>query len=642
MLSLIASSLILAAPASEETLPWFLRLGESAMQLRARVSVIPQVVLVPDLATLAAEVAEWTPEAQWPVLIEDDVLTPLFVARFGPKAIYRRKAVDSLPEQSAQWASAIESAAAAAWNAAPGVSVRQAAASAGLPVPPGLIISRRGDPAAAAALLLSAGRGQDIAWVDLAAGTPNQALGLGETTALAEAVAEAAAATSANWDALGDDLDAITICRSMAGRGHTDAAVPIESEAGGVVAMTDVLGRTATGARWAFAGWIFGDAARAAWMANCSLFLPRIDAWLCGTYPDATPWTHWSMTPANETLTDAGFKVTMRTQETLRSLVASDMTGLGTDLALMNTKGNADFFQMAGGAQADPGDVPILTRPAALGLTHSWSLRSPASSDTVGGRWLDRGVYAMVGSSAEPQLQAFVPPALLSKRLAGGVPLLVAARWWPDATTPMNRTWRITTIGDPLMIIPPPRGTIRRPAELPPARPELVGLHDSAVAAMKQAESAPSDEAFAAAIGDLALMGRREMAIKMWAAARQADTAGPRSARAAFPLLFASGERDAMLHAWARLGGPTPRQGDMLWAAFGPTLGEGTSEAALSALTATLSPGGAVDRVRRLAPLLARRWGRSAALASVESAASMATTTRQRREIEAIRQEIGQ
>ena len=74
-------------------LPWFLSLGESSMQLRARVPVARQVVLVPDLATLCDEVGRWSPKAHWPVLIEDDFLAPMFIRRFVPHVVYRRASV---------------------------------------------------------------------------------------------------------------------------------------------------------------------------------------------------------------------------------------------------------------------------------------------------------------------------------------------------------------------------------------------------------------------------------------------------------------------------------------------------------------------------------------------------------------------
>ena len=64
-------------------------------------------------------------------------------------------------------------------------------------------------------------------------------------------------------------------------------------------------------------------------------------------------------------------------------------------------------------------------------MVHSFSLQRPDDANTVGGRFLSRGVYAYVGSVDEPYLAAFVPPALQVRRLAVGVPFLLAGRMWP-------------------------------------------------------------------------------------------------------------------------------------------------------------------------------------------------------------------
>ncbi len=621
-------------PAAGE-LPWFLQLGESSMQLRARVPVARQVVLVPDAQTLSDEVSKWTPQAQWPVLIEDDVLAPMFIRRFKPKLVLRRSSVGGWSDEGA--ATQMVAAAAAAWGGTG--SPRAAATAAGLPPPSGLIISDPSDSAAVAAVLLSAGRGQDIAWIDGSFGTPNGVLSAEKTAAFVQQVEAAATATNLSWQTLGDQIDTLTICRAMSARGHTAAPVPIPKDQGGPVAMTDVLGRTASGQRWAVAGWIFGSAARSAYMANCSLFLPRINVWMCDTYPDSPPWTNWSMTSAAADLQKAGYQVTLLEHVTVASLNAADMEGLKSDLVLMNSKGNADFFQMAGGGDADPGDVPILDQPAALSMIHSWSLRSPDDSATVGGRWLLHGVYAYVGSSEEPQLQAFVPPELVAKRIAGGVPLLVAARWWPASDRPMERTWRINTIGDPLMIVPPPKGTIRRPA--PPQQradlADLVNVKQKAVQRMQTAQTSPSDENFAAAISDVALLGLDKMAAELWTAASQKGVNGPLTARAAFGSLYRMGDHDAVVAAWGRLVAPSLLEGDMLWAMFGPSLSQGTSDEVLSVLGQAIVPGGVVGRTSRLVPVLASRYGSGAAMATIDRAIGIATNVRQRRALEALR-----
>ena len=633
---LAASSVHAQAPVTAEDLPWFLKLGESSMQLRARTAVAKQVVLVPDLQTLADEVSNWTPDTQWPVLIEDDFLTPMFIRRFRPQVVLRRSSIGAWQGDPA---SEMESAAAAAWDGLPGQSPRAAALAAKLPVPSGIVIANSTDPAAAAAVILAAGRGQDILWTEGSFGKPDDVLSAAGTAAVVKKVEAAAASSGLEWQTLGDSVDTLTICQSMSARGHTAAAVAIPAEQGGPVAMTDVLGRNASGQRWAVAGWIFGSGATAAYQANCSLFLPRVDVWACGTYPDSAPWANWAMAPAASELSEKGYRVTALAHETLQQLHASDMNGLEADLLLMNSKGNADFFRMADGHDGDSGDVPVLDRPAALSMIHSWSLRSPADRATVGGRWLLHGVYAYIGSSEEPQLQAFVPPALLAKRIAGGIPFLVAGRWWPRSEQPMARTWRINTIGDPLMIIPPPRGSIRRPAKAVSAAngSTLVDVKQLAVARMQAAQSNPTDTTMSAAIREVALLGMDPMAAKLWEAAGQKEANGPLSARAAFGSLYRTGDHGALINAWQRLNSPTMMEGDMLWAALGPVLGQGTSDAALAALGQALSPGGVVSRITRLAPLLAERYGSGAATAAIDRAMSIATTTRQRRAIQALR-----
>ncbi|MDP7518770.1 MAG: hypothetical protein QF438_01320, partial [Phycisphaerales bacterium] len=186
-------------PAAGE-LPWFLQLGESSMQLRARVPVARQVVLVPDAQTLSDEVSKWTLQAQWPVLIEDDVLAPMFIRRFKPKLVLRRSSIGGWSDEGA--AAQMVAAAAAAWGGTG--SPRAAATAAGLPPPSGLIISDPSDSAAVAAVLLSAGRGQDIAWIDGSFGTPNGVLSAEKTAAFVQQVEAAATATNLSWQTLGD------------------------------------------------------------------------------------------------------------------------------------------------------------------------------------------------------------------------------------------------------------------------------------------------------------------------------------------------------------------------------------------------------------------------------------------------------
>ena len=66
-----------------------------------RITLVDQVVLVPDLATWLDEVGRWKKGAQWPVLIEDDRYTPLFVRRFKPLRLIGRSSIgEELPSDA--------------------------------------------------------------------------------------------------------------------------------------------------------------------------------------------------------------------------------------------------------------------------------------------------------------------------------------------------------------------------------------------------------------------------------------------------------------------------------------------------------------------------------------------------------------
>jgi hypothetical protein len=75
----------------------------------------------------------------------------------------------------------------------------------------------------------------------------------------------------------------------------------------------------------------------------------------------------------------------------------------------------------------------------------------------------------------------------------------------------------------------------------------------------------------------------------------------------------------------------------MLWAMFGPSLGEGTPDDVLSVLGQAIMPGGVVGRTSRLAPVLAERYGSGAAVATIDRAIGIATNVRQRRALEAMK-----
>jgi hypothetical protein len=603
-------------PVDPPAIHWATQLGRRVEAVEQAAPVVDRVVLVPDAATYLDELRHWSPNGRWPVLIEDDVLTPMFVRRFAPASVVRRPSVaageTALPEDAPSRQRAMEAVVVHAWGGDPaGESPREIFDRAGYR-PPGVVISSAHDPAWTAAAALAAGRGQPLVWLDDSLGTPNAILDPRRAAALRQRVEALVGSTGYAYARLGDEIETITICRSMAGAMTLDLPPGANVGAGASSAtdpraMTDVLGRDATYARFAFTGWIFGDEVRCAYVAMCSLFAPQARALLVNTYPSGGATTAYDVGSAAEVLRRCGFepRAIFAAEATLsgwRRLVSRPLEG---DVIYMNSKGNVDFFDLSDG-RARSTDVPLLDGPAMVQFIHSWSLRLPSDAGTIGPRWLNHGAYAYVGSIHEPLLGAFVPPSVVTQRVAALTPFLVAARRWPD-DGPFGRPWKVNTFGDPLRLGSGPQRP--RPPRVPP--PPVERGEDLAAALpdlMRRCEVDRTGTTFARALRSLVLVGRDDVAIGLWAAARQRGL-GAAAARPALGPLFRAGRVADFQEAWDALRARDPVATDMLWLLLLPRLGPGTDEATLLRLESAIRPDlGHVD-VELLAPHLERRFG---------------------------------
>ena len=554
--------------AAQQQLPFPLRFGARSEWLAQKQGVLNQVVLVPDGATYLDEIRQWTIDRRWPVLIEDDQFTPLFLQSFAPERVFRRASIGAMPPAEAR-AAAIEGAAAHAW--VPGAaSMKEALAGRGVPSI-GVVLYDPADPAWPAAVALAAGRGQLI--VPLAGnwGAPNDQLDPDRTTALCDAVRDAVAGTGLAWNGLGDEVDAVTICRSMAGKGTPGERIEFASPFGPArrnepIATTDAVCRIADGRtprRWAIAGWIFGSEARSAYAAMCSLFLVQKSAWLndCVAYPSNPGARLYEVREATELLAKSGFAA-----ETIRFApggVAAwrqrAAAGWSTDLQFINSMGNVDTFTILQDHDAKVREIPAIGRPMGLHMIHSFSLAAPESPICVGARWLDHGVFAYVGSVHEPTLNAFVPPALVAQRIAVGVPLLVAGRWLEGEG---DRCWRVQTIGDPLWT--PSPGLLR--GAIAPAQPRegLVDLKSAAIEAIKVMNAAPTGATALTAMRCVSRLGRPDFAGTVWASAMKAGVAKESAPTALMPL-FLWRNLDAVAQAIELIEQPSLSQLDLMW-----------------------------------------------------------------------------
>jgi hypothetical protein len=528
-------------------------LGARSAQLQRNLPVVDQVVLVPDEATYLDEIARWSPEARWPVLFDKEPFVSQFIRRFSPEQVWRR---DSVRHSIQNIERAMEQTVAQAWGGTSSIEI----ALTDLQLPPlGIVFTSQSDPARTAAVALAAGRGQLLKCMTSDWGDTHEILSHSRTSDLLQEIEEILILTGVKYAGLGDTIDAITLCQTMPAR--VEFSRPHDNP----VALSDVIGRNDSGQRFAWTGWIFGSKAKSAYVAMCSLFLERNQYWFCNTYQDSGGWAKYGLGSIQQLLPKFGIESEV-VDGTLAGLQQADIGGVTTDVAYFTTKGNPDFLDMAD-ERTSPTWLPILDTPAALYFLHSWSLKNPAVSTTVGGTWLSRGVYAYVGSSHEPMLSAFVPPTEMLRKTMSIIPFLVAARWI-DGESSFSKAWRVNTIGDPLMLCPP-HDVVQRTKKPANQRADYLNMTELTQDAMRYAMKKPSDESFAIALGSLLLIGQDEMCVELWTVGTNGGNIGSISAHVALPALFRLRNSDAFLWAFSLIQKPTSLERDMLWQLVG-------------------------------------------------------------------------
>lgn len=536
------------APGLNPELHVAMQLGAKTAAVQRKLPVVQQVVLVPDEATYLDEISRWSPENRWPVLFNQEPRASQFIRRFAPEKIWVRESIGKVSDIKTAMVQTV----AKAW----GGTDSTAEAFNAIPFPPlGIVITSPKDPARFGAVALAAGRGQILSFMRDDWGPANKTMGESTTHLLVEEIDTILSKTGLSYNHMGDDLDAITICMTLPAR--VDFAQARENP----VAVSDVIGRDKEGKRFAWTGWVFGNKVDSTYMAMCSLFLERDNYWFCNTYQNNGAWETYGTGNVPELLPNFGIKSTV-IDGSIAGLQEASKTGVDADVVYFTSKGNQDFLDMADGRTA-PTWLPILNSPSALYFLHSWSLKNPSDDNTVGGTWLSRGVYAYVGSSHEPMLQAFVPQIEITRRAMSFVPFLIAARWSTGQGV-NSKPWRINTIGDPLMLCVQPKAMIRvnKPA-LNEAR--FQDLATIAQVNMEMAAEHKSDNLCAQAICSVVLLGKDSLAVSLWRMAMQDGIAGEACAKHALPALFREGHIEDFLWAFKLLESPNRLQKDMLW-----------------------------------------------------------------------------
>jgi hypothetical protein len=547
-----------------------LKLTARTSQTLARARVVPTLVIVEDTASYVDAISKWTRELRYPVLLDDGSPQAAdnigrFVRAFEPTAVVRHKADTPALRDPQLIAARVDSAIGRAWGMARPVNVGTDLTDHFRTIghePPGIIIANPSDSGWTGALALGAARGQPILWHNTLDRNINATMSLEDARSL-QSLTESFCTTNAlAWPRLGDTIDAITICANAPIKLHfADPPPGREIEQPTRFALTDLLGRhmsaRATEGRWAWAGQVPGDAPAAAYRAMCSLFLSPSRAWVFDSYNEPGIWQTHDGTQARNALTKAGWSVRLDDAPDAGTLQWKGVASrpLDAELIFVTTMGNAGFFDLGRNDRAFPGELPILDRPTILHFVHSWSLSAPAAPNTVGARWLERGVYAYAGSVQEPFLSAFVPTPMVAQRLMAGMP------WGAAVRLDEGAVWRIAVLGDPLLTI----GGVPRPARAAGDIP----LDGSATLDAELREAVQKRE-FERALRLMTLLARDQDAARLAAAILRDESATLSPEAALYSVLpaFRAQDLDLALSVHQRLSAKeaaTTRVGDPLW-----------------------------------------------------------------------------
>jgi len=588
-------------PVVEQQLPPQIRLYTRVELVRRQVPVVPLLVIVRDTESFVQAIGKWSLQGRFPILIDDDgsLRTHEHIGRFArafkPEKIIRwssGKGGDVKPNP-ALIDNAIARAFAKEGTRDPVTAEPRADLNATFKAvqldPPGIVIANPDDPAWVGGVALAAARGQPIAWLKDLPRAVDDTLTRARFEAINAQIEKAAQATGYAWAAQADVIEAVTLACNL--------PITVDMDAKDTLcATTDLVGRSGS-TRWAWAGQLIGTASQSAYQAMSAIFLQPSEAFLFDGYENAKDFAKYDCTAAGKVLTQAGLKVTVadepnNTERDWRTRMAKG--ALAADLVFVNTMGNKEFFQLKGGT-CRAGDVPFLTRPAAVHFIHSWSSRYLNARETVGGRWLERGAYLYYGSVQEPFLSAFHPTPTVATRMTAA-PFAAAVRL--DA----GPAWKLTVVGDPL-------------ATFGPAAPKsdqlaLVTLRFSGATYLDEIIApATASKNYAGLLVFLVDMGRDADAATL-AAALLKDDAGaisPEVAAAAIMPLFRASKFTQVSEMYSRVSIKDAENGilrDALWFSAYATPREQLTESTLSLLRENVR----WDQLERDATDLAMIW----------------------------------
>ncbi len=584
-------------------------LGQRVQSIRVSIKDSPDVVIVPDARSFAEALGAWTLTARFPILIDDGTFEAQerigrFVRAYKPERVVRWTAPKAEPMTVRE---RYERAMARSWAQTDRASLHELWRTSGFS-PLGVVVVSERDPSWVGGLALASGRGQLTAWSTLASGRVGGVMRDEELVSLDATISSALKEGGWSWDRLGDAVDAVTLAMDL----------PTKFRVGEqTMAVTDRIGRHASGRRFAYTGMIFGNASASAYSAICALFLqPQSSLFFDGYDQKFAP--PYKLAGASETSNRFGWRTTLisapaNTPDSWRNAARS---GVDAGFIHVNTSGRFDRFDVARGSLYGH-DVPLLRVPSIVHFIHSFSAQRLSAKRNIAGRFIDQGAYIYVGSVDEPFITAFVPADRLLRRAAASMPLGGASR-----TEQRKTVWKINYFGDPLMVIGKPAPRTDEPVPL-----EGVGTLDT------ELQSALQERDLVCAARTLIMLGRDSTAAQLAKAKAQQVRAkneanegsasiGEGLARAALAAAFRAGDPELVFDLAEQLiaaGSMTDMDIDLLWNAARPTLGSIKRPEIVLALRENIRDASPVEDATDLAPTVARIFGRSIAREMIDS-----------------------
>ncbi len=577
------------------------RAGLRASLMRQTQRIVPVVVIVRDEGAYLDAISSWEGPVRFPILFDDGTVQARenigrFVRKFKPEQVLEHQSRNTqsfaptragrevqihkayalaLKDHSGSWEETFDE------LHADGV------------YSPGVVVTDANDKAWAGALALAAGRIQQLVFVQDVQQPRAKNLTPEQGDLLETTIEQAVESKKLRWREIGDEVDAITLALNISTRIKTGA------KARDSVAITDRIGRMdrdGSGARWAYAGQIIGTTEQCVYQAMCALFLEIDSAFLWDGYTDKKPWVDYDMTATARELASANLSVEVHDMPNykidhwrMRMLRAVDAS-----LVMINSKGSQTRFDLPHGP-AWPGDLPVFRHPVMIHMVHSFSMQTPTSERTIGGRLLARGVYAYAGSVDEPYLNAFVPSPLIARRLVGSMNFGVAVRY------DNGKVWKIAVLGDPLITT----GVAGARLGITIDNKDFVDLKERVSERVKEQD-------FEGAISDLVMLGRDHDAARLAKAlmADRPEVFTGRCALAAIPALFRDWNSEEVVSAFERLEPEdrlSLRMQDFLWFSSRALLARKQDYRVEALLRANLRAGQELGDAEELARFIRRR-----------------------------------